>query len=173
MPTRPGVYLMRDDTGKPLYVGKARNLRKRVTSYFDARPKIDRIMRMIARIGQIEVSLTRTEGEALLLENEWIKSLKPRYNVLLRDDKSYPWIVITTQHDAPRIAFHRGARDKTMEYFGPYPIGLVGAGKHQPDSETLSHQELRRQLFRPSQQALPAIPDTPLHGALRRTGESG
>ncbi len=76
---------------------------------------------MIARIRQIEVSLTRTEGEALLLENEWIKALKPRYNVLLRDDKSYPWIVITTGHDAPRIAFHRGSRDRTMEYFGPYP----------------------------------------------------
>jgi excinuclease ABC subunit C len=121
LPTRPGVYLMRDDSGKPLYVGKARNLRKRVTSYFDSRPKIDRIMRMIARIGQIEVSLTRTEGEALLLENEWIKSLKPRYNVLLRDDKSYPWIMITTHHEAPRIAFHRGAREKSMAYFGPYP----------------------------------------------------
>jgi len=121
LPTRPGVYLMRDKSGTPLYVGKARNLRKRVASYFDARPKIERIMRMIARIRQIEVSLTRTEGEALLLENEWIKSLKPRYNVLLRDDKSYPWIVITSNHDAPRIAFHRGARDKSMDYFGPYP----------------------------------------------------
>lgn len=121
LPTRPGVYLMRDPSGTPLYVGKARNLRRRVASYFDTRPKVDRIMRMIARIGQIEVSLTRTEGEALLLENEWIKSLKPRYNVLLRDDKSYPWIVITTNHDAPRIAFHRGARERSKMYFGPYP----------------------------------------------------
>lgn len=121
LPTRPGVYLMRDASGRPLYVGKARNLRKRVSSYFDSRPKIERIMRMVARIGQIEVSLTRTEGEALLLENEWIKSLKPRYNVLLRDDKSYPWIVITTDHQAPRIAFHRGAREKKRQYFGPYP----------------------------------------------------
>jgi len=121
LPTRPGVYLMRDSSGRPLYVGKARNLRKRVSSYFDSRPKIERIMRMVARIGQIEVSLTRTEGEALLLENEWIKSLKPRYNVLLRDDKSYPWIVITTDHESPRIAFHRGAREKSRQYFGPYP----------------------------------------------------
>jgi excinuclease ABC subunit C len=121
LPTRPGIYLMRDGSGTPLYVGKARNLRKRVTSYFDARPKVDRIMRMVARIGQIEVSLTRTEGEALLLENEWIKSLKPRYNVLLRDDKSYPWIVVTTNHEFPQIAFHRGARDKFKSYFGPYP----------------------------------------------------
>ena len=121
LPTRPGIYLMRDGGGKPLYVGKARNLRKRVASYFDARPKVDRIMRMVARISRIEVSLTRTEGEALLLENEWIKSLKPRYNILLRDDKSYPWIVMTTSHEFPQISFHRGARDKSKSYFGPYP----------------------------------------------------
>jgi excinuclease ABC subunit C len=121
LPTRPGIYLMRDGDGAALYVGKARNLRKRVASYFDARPKVERIMRMVARISQVEVSLTRTEGEALLLENEWIKSLKPRYNILLRDDKSYPWIVITSNHEYPQIAFHRGARDKSKTYFGPYP----------------------------------------------------
>jgi len=121
LPTRPGVYLMRDEAGQPLYVGKARNLRKRVASYFDARPKIERIMRMVAKVRQIEVSLTRTEGEALLLENEWIKSQQPRYNVLLRDDKSYPWIALTTDHEFPRIAFHRGARDSAKRYFGPYP----------------------------------------------------
>lgn len=121
LPTRPGVYLMRDESGQPLYVGKARNLRKRVASYFDTRPKIDRIMRMLARVRSIDVSLTRSEGEALLLENEWIKSLKPRYNILLRDDKSYPWIVVTDAHDYPRITFHRGARDKANRYFGPYP----------------------------------------------------
>jgi excinuclease ABC subunit C len=121
LPTRPGIYLMRDGDGAALYVGKARNLRKRVAIYFDARPKVERIMRMVARISQVEVSLTRTEGEALLLENEWIKSLKPRYNILLRDDKSYPWIVITSNHEYPQIAFHRGARDKSKTYFGPYP----------------------------------------------------
>jgi excinuclease ABC subunit C len=121
LPTRPGVYLMRDTEGEPLYVGKARNLRKRVASYFDARPKIERIMRMVAKTGQVEISLTRTEGEALLLENEWIKSLRPRYNILLRDDKSYPWIALSTDHPFPRIAFHRGARDSRKRYFGPYP----------------------------------------------------
>ena len=119
--TSPGIYLMRDDQGTALYVGKAANLRKRVSSYFDARPKIDRIMRMVARIQSIEVSLTRSEAEALLLENEWIKSLKPRYNVLLRDDKSYPWVMLGTDHIYPRIAFHRGAKDKGREYLGPYP----------------------------------------------------
>lgn len=133
LPTRPGVYLMRDGAGAALYVGKARDLRRRVGSYFDSRPKIDRIMRMLARVQSIEVSLTRTEGEALLLENEWIKSLKPRYNILLRDDKSYPWIAVTSGHAFPRIAFHRGARDRASRYFGPYPsassvresIGLI------------------------------------------------
>ena len=117
----PGVYLMRDADGTALYVGKAGNLRKRVSSYFDARPKIDRIMRMVARIQSIEVSLTRTEAEALLLENEWIKSLKPRYNVLLRDDKSYPWVMLGTDHPFPRIAFHRGGKEKGKQYLGPYP----------------------------------------------------
>lgn len=117
----PGVYLMRDNEDTALYVGKAANLRKRVSSYFDARPKIERLMRMIARIDSIEVSLTRTEAEALLLENEWIKSLKPRYNVLLRDDKSYPWVMLGTDHEFPRIAFHRGGKDKGKTYLGPYP----------------------------------------------------
>ena len=121
LPTRPGVYLMKDNDGAALYVGKARNLRKRVASYFDARPKNDRITRMITRIATVDISLTRTESEALLLENEWIKSLMPRYNILLRDDKSYPWIVLNTSHPFPRIAFHRGARDKRQSYFGPYP----------------------------------------------------
>jgi len=121
LPQRPGVYLMRAADGTALYVGKAANLRKRVASYFDARPKIDRIMRMTARIDTIEVSLTRSEGEALLLENEWIKSLKPRYNVLLRDDKSYPWIMLSMDHAYPRIAFHRGGKDRGKEYLGPYP----------------------------------------------------
>ncbi len=117
----PGVYLMRDNEGTALYVGKAANLHKRVASYFDARPKIDRIMRMVARIQSIEVSLTRSEAEALLLENEWIKSLRPRYNVLLRDDKSYPWVMLGTDHEFPRIAFHRGGKDKGKQYLGPYP----------------------------------------------------
>jgi excinuclease ABC subunit C len=121
LPSRPGIYLMRDDAGIALYVGKAANLRKRVSSYFDARPKIERTMRMVARIASIEISLTRTEAEALLLENEWIKSLKPRYNVLLKDDKSYPWVMLSTDHAFPRIAFHRGARDKGKQYLGPYP----------------------------------------------------
>jgi excinuclease ABC subunit C len=121
LPQRPGVYLMRDAEGSTLYVGKASNLRKRVSSYFDARPKTERIMRMLALVRSIEVSLARSEAEALLLENEWIKSLRPRYNVLLKDDKSYPWVMLSTDHEYPRIAFHRGAREKRRQYLGPYP----------------------------------------------------
>ena len=121
LPTGPGVYLMRDADGKALYVGKAANLRKRVSSYFDARPKVDRIMHMVARVAQIEFSHTRSEGEALLLENQWIKSHRPRYNILLRDDKSYPWLMLTTDHAFPRIAFHRGARSDDKTYLGPFP----------------------------------------------------
>jgi len=116
----PGVYLMRDAEGKALYVGKARNLRKRVASYFDRRDKGARIGLMISKIASIEVSLTRTEAEALLLENEWIKSLAPRYNINLRDDKSYPWIRLTSHQEFPRIGFYRGSRSRPGEYFGPF-----------------------------------------------------
>ena len=131
--TSPGVYLMRDEKGKSLYVGKAKNLRKRVASYFDKRPKNTRTMSMVEKIRDIEVSLTRTEGEALLLENEWIKSLKPRYNILLRDDKSYPYISLSTRDEYPRISFHRGAQRGGGRFFGPFPsaasvresIGLI------------------------------------------------
>lgn len=118
--TGPGVYVMRDSRGKVLYVGKARNLRRRVASYFDRRDKGGRINLMVRKIAAIEVSLTRTEAEALLLENEWIKAHKPRFNINLRDDKSYPWIRIDTSHDYPRIGFYRGNRSAPGRYFGPY-----------------------------------------------------
>lgn len=116
----PGVYLMRDSAGKPLYVGKAGNLKKRVASYFNRTDKAGRIALMVSKIASMEVSLTRTEAEALLLENEWIKALKPRYNIDLRDDKSYPWIRLTSHQDFPRVGFYRGGRSRPGEYFGPY-----------------------------------------------------
>ncbi|MDC7805609.1 excinuclease ABC subunit UvrC [Luteimonas sp BLCC-B24] len=118
--TAPGVYRMLAEDGAVLYVGKAADLRKRVASYFNATPKAARTMAMIAQIARMEVTVTRTEAEALLLENQLIKSLKPRYNVSLRDDKSYPYVLVT-KDDWPRIAVHRGPRNVPGRYFGPYP----------------------------------------------------
>ena len=116
----PGVYRMFDGSGSLLYVGKAKSLKKRVGSYF-ARPQLEpRIAAMVAQVTAIEVTVVRTESEALILENELIKSLNPRYNVMLKDSKGYPSIFISAQ-EFPRIAFHRGARKAKGRYFGPYP----------------------------------------------------
>src|SRR6476661_2055434 len=123
--TQPGVYRMYGKDDAVLYVGKARALRKRVASYFNATPKPARTMAMLAQVVRMETTVTRTDAEALLLENQLIKSTHPRYNVLLRDDKSYPYVLLT-QEPWPRLALHRGARAIPGRYFGPYPgVGAV------------------------------------------------
>ncbi|MDQ0435793.1 excinuclease ABC subunit C [Kaistia dalseonensis] len=127
LPNAPGVYRMFDRNGTVLYVGKARNLKKRVTSYTRIGMQSNRIIRMIQQTATMEFVTTRTETEALLLEANLIKRLRPRFNVLLRDDKSFPYILITGDHEAPQLVKHRGARARKGDYFGPFAsAGAVG-----------------------------------------------
>ena len=119
-PSKPGVYRMIDGRGDVLYVGKAKNVKKRVTAYARPTGHDTRIERMIAATRTLEFVVTRTETEALLLEANLIKRLRPRFNVLLRDDKSFPYILITADHWAPQILKHRGARTRPGQYYGPF-----------------------------------------------------
>lgn len=129
--TRPGIYQMYDDEGKLLYVGKARNLKNRVGSYFRASGLTEKTMALVARIRDIQVTVTSTEVDALLLEHNLIKTQQPPYNILLRDDKSYPYIFLSSEDKFPRLSLHRGAKRKKGQYFGPYPgAGAVRESLH-------------------------------------------
>ncbi len=122
---QPGVYRMLDSDGTILYVGKAKNLKKRASSYFNRANITPRIKQMVHQIAAMEVTVTNTEAEALLLENNLIKQHRPKYNILLRDDKTYPYILFSN-HDFPSLSFYRGSKKKKGEYFGPYAsVGAV------------------------------------------------
>ena len=120
MTSNPGVYKMYNSDKEVIYVGKAKNLKKRVSSYFRAGNHSNRIKRMISLIKNIDLIITKSEADALLLENIQIKNYRPRFNILLRDDKSYPYIYVDTHHNYPRLSFYRGKRKKDGKFFGPY-----------------------------------------------------
>jgi excinuclease ABC subunit C len=120
MPLSPGVYRMLDDKGDALYVGKARSLKKRVTSYTQLGRLPERLRRMVMETVSMEIVTTHTEAEALLLEANLIKRLRPRFNIVLRDDKSYPWLMLAEDHDFPQIVKHRGAQTRRGSYWGPF-----------------------------------------------------
>ncbi|MBF0625189.1 MAG: excinuclease ABC subunit UvrC [Magnetococcales bacterium] len=121
LPESPGVYRFLDGEGKPLYVGKAKSLRKRVTSYFVRQHPIPRIQVMLGQAVSLEITVTSNENDALILEATLIKQWQPRYNVLLKDNKSYPFLHLSTRHPFPRLAIYRGARKEAGRFFGPYP----------------------------------------------------
>lgn len=122
--SNPGVYQMLGEKGDVLYVGKARNLKKRVSSYFRGNQSI-KTTSLIKQTKKVEVIVTNSENEALLLENNLIKKLKPRYNILFRDDKSYPYIFLSDHKEFPRLGFYRGPKRGNGRYFGPYPSALA------------------------------------------------
>ena len=120
MTSNPGVYRMIDSENKVIYVGKAKNLKNRVSSYFRTGNHSTRIKRMISLIKKVDITITKSEADAFLFENIQIKKYRPRFNILLRDDKSYPYIYVDTHHDFPRLSFYRGKKRKVGKLFGPY-----------------------------------------------------
>ena len=127
LPTDSGVYSMKDEGGNIIYVGKAKNLKNRVRSYFNASPKAEKVLAMVAKVADFEYLITRTEEEALVLENTLIKLHKPFYNILLKDDKLYPFLRIDTTEDFPRVEIIRRLKHDKARYFGPYMVGISAA----------------------------------------------
>ena len=171
LPLTPGVYRMLDAKGDALYIGKARSLRKRVYSYTQIHRLPERLRRMVLDTVSMEIVTTHTEAEALLLEANLIKRLKPRFNIVLRDDKSYPWLMLTEDHEFPQIVKHRGARTSQGEsYWGPFASAwAVNQTVTAMQRVFLLRSCTDTRLRQAGQPALPAVSDPPLLGALCRT----
>ena len=170
LPDQPGVYRMLNAAGDVLYVGKAKSLKKRVSSYARGGVHSDRLTRMVAETAEMLFVTTASETEALLLESNLIKQLKPRYNVSYRDDKSFPNILLREDHPFPQLLKHRGAKSAKGIYFGPF----ASAGAVTRTLNTLQRAFLLRScsdsVFASPHPAVPAVPDQALQRALRRTG---
>ena len=173
LPDAPGVYRMMDAKGDVLYVGKAKSLKKRVSSYAKSGGHNERIARMIHETAEMLFVTTASETEALLLESNLIKRLKPRYNVSYRDDKSFPNILLREDHAFPQLLKHRGAKSTKGVYFGPF----ASAGAVNRTLNTLQRAFLLRSCsdfgLRIAHAALPAVPDQALQRAVRRPRRSG
>ena len=171
LPNAPGVYRMLDAKGEVLYVGKAKSLRKRVPAYAKPAALSARLQRMVALTRALEVVTTASDVEALLLECNMIKRHRPPFNIVLRDDKSFPYIYVgktTEQQPFPRIGRHRGAKRKDCDYFGPFASSGAVNETLERAAARLPDPLVPRQHLREPHAALPAIPDQALHGALRR-----
>ena len=173
LPASPGVYRMLDAKGDALYVGKARALSKRVAAYTQPARLPERLRRMVAETVAMEIVTTHTEAEALLLEANLIKRLKPRFNIVLRDDKSYPWLMLTEDHPYPQIAKHRGAQLRKGQLLGPVRLRLGGEPDGHRHAAGVPAALLRRHGVRHPHTTLPAVPDPPLLGPLRRAHQPG
>ncbi len=171
LPERPGVYRMLDADGKVVYVGKARSLRSRVGSYFRADQLHPKVQALVRAIAGIEVTVTNSDTEALLLEHNLIKSHRPRFNVILRDDKSFPYVHLSA-HEFPRLSFYRGSRKLPGRLFGPYPSASAVHESAQPAAQAVPAAQLQGQLLRQPLAALPRIPDRPLLRAMHRPDRS-
>ena len=154
--------------GEVLYVGKARSIKKRIAAYMAPERQQSRIARMVAQTHSMVFVTTESDAEALLLEANLIKQLKPRYNVTLRDDKSFPYILICTGHPAARLIKHRGARSLAGDYFGPFASAGAVFPHPQRAAAGVSPAHLLGQFLRQSNPAMPAPPDQALLGAVHR-----